>query len=118
MRLAIVAGTVDCPGLMAVYIPAVCCCFFQSALDNLSRTARSNSVTYVATRIKTKAGGSSVEDSGVSLSKVKDLLNEQKLFDKQLLQQQENCFKCCAKILVESTNKRMDDLTRDVSGLG
>ena len=66
---------------------------------------------------KTKAGGSTVEDSGVSLSHVKDLFNEQKLFYKQLLQQQENSFKCCIQILVESTNKIMDDLTRDVQDL-
>ena len=56
---------------------------------------------------KTKAGGSTVEDSGVSLSKE---------FVKQLLQQ-ENCFKCCVQLLVESTNKRMDDLTREVQDL-
>ena len=43
---------------------------------------------------KTKAGGSTVEDSasGVSLSHVKDLFNEQKETYKQLLQQQENSF--------------------------
>ena len=67
---------------------------------------------------KTKAGGSTVEDSasGVSLSHVKDLLNEQKDTYKQL-QQQENSFKCFVQILVDSTNKRMDDLTRDVQEL-
>ena len=32
---------------------------------------------------------------------------------KQLLQQQENIFKCFVQILVDSTNKRMDALTRE-----
>ena len=32
---------------------------------------------------------------------------------KKLLQQQKNSFKCFVQILVDSTNKRMDDLTRE-----
>jgi hypothetical protein len=51
----------------------------------------------------TKAGGT-VEDSGVSLLQVKVILNKQKSFYLQLLQQG-NRFKCCVKILVESNNK-------------
>jgi hypothetical protein len=39
-----------------------------------SGTVRSNSITYVATMTKTKTGRSAVEDSGVFLSQVKDLL--------------------------------------------
>ena len=70
----------------------------------------------LATMTKTKADGSTVEDCGVCLSHVKDLLNEQKEFYKQLLQQQENSFKCFVQILV-STNKIMDDLTREVQDL-
>lgn len=66
---------------------------------------------------KTKAGGSTVEDSGVSLSHVKDLLNKQKETYKQLLQQQENGFKCFVQKLIDSTNKRMDDLTREVQDM-
>jgi hypothetical protein len=53
----------------------------------LSGTAMSNSVTYDSTMTKTKSGGCTIEDSGVSLSQVKDLLNEQTEFYKQLLQQ-------------------------------
>ena len=34
-----------------------------------------------------------------------------------MLQQQENSFKCFVQILVDSTNKRMDDLTREVQDL-
>jgi hypothetical protein len=45
---------------------------------------------------------------------VKDLLNEQKEIYKQLLQQQEKSFKCFVQILVDSTNERMDELTREV----
>ena len=66
---------------------------------------------------KTNVGGSTIEDSGVSVSYVKYLLNEQKEFYKKLLQQQENSFKCFVQILVNSTNKRMDDLTRKVQDL-
>ena len=66
---------------------------------------------------KTKAGGSTVEDSASGVYHVKDLLNIQKETYKQLLQQQENWFKYCVKILVESTNRRMDDLTREVQDL-
>ena len=66
---------------------------------------------------KTKACGSTVEESGVSLSHVKDLLNKHKETYKQLLQQQENSFKCFVQILVDSTNKRMEDLTREVPDL-
>jgi hypothetical protein len=63
--------------------------------------------------IKTKASGSTVEDSGVSLSQV-DLLNNQKEF-KQLLQ--ENSFKFFVQILVDSTNTIMYNLTREVQDL-
>jgi hypothetical protein len=66
---------------------------------------------------KTKASGSIVEESGVSLSHVKDLLNEQKETYKQLLQQQENSFKCFVQILMDSTNTIMDNLTRKVQDL-
>jgi vacuolar-type H+-ATPase subunit D/Vma8 len=65
---------------------------------------------------KTKAGRSTIEDSGVSLSHMKDILNKKETY-KQLLQQQQNSFKSFVQILVDSTNKIMDDLTREVQDL-
>ena len=68
---------------------------------------------------KTNAGGSTTEysASGVSLSHMKDLLNKHKETYKQLLQQKENSFNCFVQILMNSTNKIMDDLTREVQDL-
>lgn len=66
---------------------------------------------------KTKAGESTVEDSGVSITGEGCFKNKQKQFYKQLLQQQENSFKYCVQILVQLTNKIMDNLSREVQDL-
>lgn len=56
-------------------------------------------------------------EDGVSLSQVRDLLMQQKYVHMQLLTQQENNFKCFVQILVDSTNKRMDDMIKEVHDL-
>ena len=67
---------------------------------------------------KTKASGSTVEDSGVSLSQVKDLFKQTNIVLQAVVTTiRKNSFKCFVQILVESTNKKMADLTRAVQDL-
>lgn len=57
------------------------------------------------------------EEAPVTLSVVSQLLEQQKEFYKEMLQQQQENFKCCVQIMIESVNKRMDDVIRDLQGV-
>ena len=56
-------------------------------------------------------------EEAVSLSQVRDLLNQQKDWFMQLLQQQESNFKTVVDILVNNVNKRIDQLTKETQEL-
>ncbi|XP_073693984.1 polyunsaturated fatty acid 5-lipoxygenase-like [Garra rufa] len=45
------------------------------------------------------------------------LLEQQKEFYKEMLQQQQENFKCFVQMIIESTNKRLDDVIRDLQGV-
>lgn len=48
----------------------------------------------------------------VTMSQLRELLDQQKDFYKTLLEQQERSFKSCLQVFVDSSNKRIDDLTK------
>ncbi len=54
------------------------------------------------------------EDELVSLEQVNDLLSKQKEMFTALLQQQQDNFQCFVKMILDSTNLRLDSLTREV----
>ncbi len=54
------------------------------------------------------------EDEQVSLEQVNELLSKQKEMFVALLQQQQDNFQCFAKMILDSTNQRLDTLTREV----
>lgn len=56
-------------------------------------------------------------DEAISMSQVRELLEQQKDFYKTLLEQQEKNFKSCVEILVDSSNKRVGELLREVNDL-
>ena len=51
------------------------------------------------------------------MAQVHELLEQQKDFFKTLLEQQANNFKSCVEILVDSSNKRIGELLREVTDL-
>ena len=51
------------------------------------------------------------------LAQVRDLLEQQKLFYKDLLQQQESSFKGFVQMLMDSFNKRLDNISKEVYDL-
>ena len=60
------------------------------------------------------AGKTSAEEEYVSMSSLRELLNQQKLFYKEMMDLQEKNFKTFLTVIMETTNKRIDDLTKDV----
>ena len=54
------------------------------------------------------------EDEQVSLQQVNELLSKQKETFVALLQQQQDNFQCSATMILDSTNQRLDTLTREV----
>lgn len=60
---------------------------------------------------------SNQEDEVVSLSVLHELLDQQKSFYKDLLEQQEKSFKSFVQMIMDSTNKRLDSLSSDVGRL-
>lgn len=54
------------------------------------------------------------EEDLVSLAVVRDLLDQQKAYYKDLIMQQENSFKGFVQMIYDSNNKRFDDLSRVV----
>lgn len=57
------------------------------------------------------------EEECVSLSRVTELLEQQKDMFKEILQQQQENFKCFIKIIMETTDTRLDGITRDIQEL-
>lgn len=53
-------------------------------------------------------------DQTVSMAQVHELLEQQKVFYKELLQQQESSFRACVNAIMDTANKRIDDLLRDL----
>lgn len=53
----------------------------------------------------------------VSMSQMRELLDQQKDFYRTLLEQQEKSFKTCVQIIVDSSNKRIDELSKEVYDL-
>lgn len=51
------------------------------------------------------------------MTQVRELLDQQKEFYKTLIEQQERNFKSCLEILVDSSNKRVGELQREVNDL-
>lgn len=45
---------------------------------------------------------------------MREILDQQKDFYRTLLEQQEKNFKSCVQIIVDSSNKRIDDLSKQV----
>lgn len=60
-----------------------------------------------------KASNHTTEDY-VTMAQVRELLDQQKDFYRTLLEQQEKNFKSCVQIIVDSSNKRIDDLSKQV----
>ena len=54
------------------------------------------------------------EEDYVSQSQVQQLIEQQKLFYKDLLDQQERNYQNFLKIMIEANNKRLDEITREV----
>lgn len=48
------------------------------------------------------------------MAQVRELLDQQKEFYRTLLEQQEKSFKACVQIIVDSSNRRIDDLAKQV----
>ncbi|KAK7895598.1 hypothetical protein WMY93_020923 [Mugilogobius chulae] len=48
----------------------------------------------------------------VTITQVRELLDQQKDFYKTLLEQQERSFKTCLQVFVDSSNKRIDDMSK------
>lgn len=48
------------------------------------------------------------------MSQKRELLDQQKDFYKTLLEQQERSFKSCLQVFVDSSNKRIDELTKQM----
>ena len=57
------------------------------------------------------------EESTVTTSMVTQLLEQQKEFFREMIQQQQDNFKCFVQIITDSVNKRMDDVIRDLQGV-
>ena len=57
------------------------------------------------------------DEDYVSLMVVHELLEQQKTFYKDLMCQQENRFKDFVQMILDSSNKRLDGLTREVQDL-
>lgn len=57
------------------------------------------------------------EEDWVSLTQVNDLLNHQKDMFTALLQQQQDIFKDFVKVIMDSTNSRMDMITKEIQEL-
>lgn len=57
------------------------------------------------------------EDDSVTLSVVQELLEQQKTFYKELLDQQEKSFRSCVQVIVDSMFTRMDNLFKDVQSV-
>lgn len=53
-------------------------------------------------------------DQSVSMAQVHELLEQQKVFYKELLQQQESSFKACVNTIIDTANKRIDDLLKEL----
>lgn len=60
-----------------------------------------------------KASNYTTEDY-VTMAQVRELLDQQKDFYKTLLEQQERSFKTCVQVIVDSSNKRIDDLIKQI----
>jgi len=60
-----------------------------------------------------KASNLTTEDY-VTMAQVRELLGQQKDFYRTLLEQQEKNCKSSVQIIVDSTNKRIDDLSKQV----
>lgn len=57
------------------------------------------------------------DEDSISLMVVHELLEQQKTFYKDLINQQENRFKDFVQMILDSSNKRLDGLTREVQDL-
>lgn len=64
-----------------------------------------------------KERGEKDNDQTISMAHVQDLLEQQKLFYKELLSQQESNFKTCVSTIMETCNKRIDEMLKDVQDL-
>ncbi|KAG7462371.1 hypothetical protein JOB18_039091 [Solea senegalensis] len=53
----------------------------------------------------------------VTMAQVRELLDQQKDFYRTLLEQQKKSFKTCVQIIVDSSNRRTDDLSKQVYDL-
>lgn len=61
--------------------------------------------------------GRSGDDDYVSQTQVRELMEQQKIFYRELLEQQERSYKNFLSIMIEGHNKRLDELSREISGL-
>lgn len=53
-------------------------------------------------------------EQSVSMAQVLELLEQQRVFYKELLQQQESSFKACVNTIIDTANKRIDDLLKEL----
>lgn len=65
---------------------------------------------------ETRAAGGKEEEM-VSLVQVREMMDQQKKFFTELLEQQERNFKTCVQIMIDASNKRVDGLTRELGDL-
>lgn len=56
-------------------------------------------------------------DQSVSMAQIQELLEQQKAFHRELLQQQESRFKACVCTIVETCNERIDEMPKDLQDL-
>lgn len=64
-----------------------------------------------------KERGEKDNDQMVSMPHLQELLEQQKLFYKELLLQQESNFKMCVSAIMETCNKRIDGMLKDLQDL-
>lgn len=55
-----------------------------------------------------------ITEEYVTMAQVRELLDQQKDFYRTLLEQQEKSFKTCVQIIVDFSNKRIDDLSKQI----
>ena len=68
-------------------------------------------------KTQTRGGRSDEDNANVTACQVRELLDQQKAFYKDLLEQQERSFKNFLTITIETNNKRMDNFMNELSAL-
>ncbi|KAI8490236.1 hypothetical protein Bbelb_319740 [Branchiostoma belcheri] len=64
-----------------------------------------------------KGNNTSADEDPVSIAFMRELLEQQKVYYKDLIDQQEKSFRSFVQIIADSTNQRMDNLVREVQDI-